>query len=271
MEKKEQYSMKKQRGLFLGLGLAMLLGLSARESRAETLTLSVFMNGSSTPIFSQTGTAQSVSLTPTQLNNLNSALNGTGYSFTGLSGASNWTSPANASMAFVTDNGNVSYTGAAGSTGGTLTIVVTESGFGAPASGAGNQLLVNQASGFSGASANSSQTYTGNFTDSGSVNMNLATNPLTLTPASATIATGTAPLGAYVTPFTLTNTTTIALGIPGNATTPIPPANDVFSGSTTVSAGAVVPEPASLVMMVTGMPLPLVVMGLLRRRRAAAA
>jgi hypothetical protein len=30
-----------------------------------------------------------------------------------------------------------------------------------------------------------------------------------------------------------------------------------------------IPEPASLVMMLTGMPLPLVVLGLLRRRRAA--
>jgi hypothetical protein len=37
-----------------------------------------------------------------------------------------------------------------------------------------------------------------------------------------------------------------------------------------VLPGTSIPEPASLVMMLTGMPLPLVVLGLLRRRRAAA-
>jgi hypothetical protein len=37
-----------------------------------------------------------------------------------------------------------------------------------------------------------------------------------------------------------------------------------------VTSTTVIPEPASLILMLTGMPLPLVVMGLIRRRRAAA-
>jgi hypothetical protein len=40
-----------------------------------------------------------------------------------------------------------------------------------------------------------------------------------------------------------------------------------FTNKVTVTG---IPEPASVVMMLTGMPLPLVVLGLLRRRRAAA-
>ena len=44
---------------------------------------------------------------------------------------------------------------------------------------------------------------------------------------------------------------------------------DGFTGSVRVT-GTAVPEPASMVMFMTGMPLPLVLVGLLRRRRRAA-
>jgi len=43
---------------------------------------------------------------------------------------------------------------------------------------------------------------------------------------------------------------------------------DVFSNTTTLTASSI-PEPASMVLFLTGMPLPLVVLGLLRRRRRA--
>lgn len=67
----------------------------------------------------------------------------------------------------------------------------------------------------------------------------------------------------YVTPYTLTDT--VVLTIKGNTNNP----SDLFSGSTTISVSSV-PEPASLVMLLTGMPLPLVIVGMLRRRRKAA-
>jgi hypothetical protein len=268
MEKKEQHSMKKHRGLFLGLGLVALLGLSASESRAETMTLTVSLNG--TQIYSVTGAdSQSVTADTSTGGALNSALLGTGYVFTGLSGSSNWTSTTGGSFSFVSDSGILQ--AAAGGTGGTLTIVVSEDGFVSPASGTGNQLISNQTAIFTGATSSSTQTYVGNFTDSGSVNQNLGTSPASLlgTTSAAQAATGTLALGAYATPFTLTNTTTITLG--SASTDPTFPGNVNFTGTTSVTAGGVIPEPASLVMMVTGMPLPLVVMGLLRRRRAAAA
>jgi hypothetical protein len=65
----------------------------------------------------------------------------------------------------------------------------------------------------------------------------------------------------FVTPYTLTNQITI--NITGNDSANN--ASDQFQGSTTIMA---VPEPASLVMFLTGMPVPLMVLGMLRRRKA---
>lgn len=65
----------------------------------------------------------------------------------------------------------------------------------------------------------------------------------------------------YVTPYGITSN--LVLNITGNGT----PNNSIaqFQGSTVITA---VPEPASLVMFLTGMPMPLVVLGMLRRRKA---
>ena len=54
-----------------------------------------------------------------------------------------------------------------------------------------------------------------------------------------------------------------------SATINLTAGSNQFSVAARFNANAV-PEPASIIMMLTGMPLPLVVMGLLRRRRAAA-
>jgi hypothetical protein len=262
MEKKELQSMKKHRGLFLSLGLAALLSLSARQASAETMSLTVFLNGVN--IYSTVGGPQSVTADTDPTGALNTALLGTGYSFSSLSGQSNL--PGDSVVgAFVSDSGNVSF--AAGGTGGTLMIVVTEDGFMAPASGAGNQLLSNQTATFTGTTGASSQSYVGNFNDHAGVNQDLATVPPTLfgnTPI-AQDASAMAGLPPYALPFQLTNTTTIVLD--SLSTDPSFPGNDVFTGTTSVLA---IPEPASLIMMATGMPVSLVVMGLRRRRRRAA-
>jgi hypothetical protein len=65
--------------------------------------------------------------------------------------------------------------------------------------------------------------------------------------------------------FGLTSAATIIRGAAGSSS----PRNDVFTSITPIMAPAV-PEPVNRIMMLTGMPLPLVVMGLLRRRCAAA-
>jgi hypothetical protein len=249
--------MMKHRGLILALGLTALLGLSARESRAANMQLLVIYGGST---FTFTGTQNAV--TPS-LTVLNGDLAGSGYSFTGIGGSSN--NGFATTNAFVADSGTLQVT--AGGTGGPLTIIVTETGFTAPASGTGNTMLSTQGATFTNTTTASSQMDVGNFMDNGSVNQSLPTSPSTLfgtTPASQS-ASATAGLPAYAIPFTLTSTTMINMGAASSSS----PGNDVFTSTTSVQA-TVVPEPASLILTLTGMPLPLVVMGLLRRRRAAA-
>jgi len=77
--------------------------------------------------------------------------------------------------------------------------------------------------------------------------------------SSPTVSTAIAP---YLIPYALTNVITI--DITGNSPNP----TSVAAASVTTLAGAV-PEPASMVVFLTGMPIPLVVLGLLRRRRRA--
>jgi len=249
--------MMKHRRLLLALGLTALLGLSARETRAANMTLEVIYGGN-TFTFAGTQNAVSPSLTV-----LNGNLAGSGYSFTGLGGSSN--NGFSTNMAFVADSGTLQFT--AGGIGGPLTIIVTEDGFTAPASGASNTLMSTQGATFTGTTTTSSQSDVGNFKDAGAVNQNLPTSPATLfgTTMAAQSASATAGLPTYAIPFTLTSTTTINMGAASSTS----PGNDVFTSTTSVSA-QVVPEPASMILMLTGMPLPLVVMGLLRRRRAAA-
>jgi hypothetical protein len=83
--------------------------------------------------------------------------------------------------------------------------------------------------------------------------------------AGASNASGSSPtlstnISPYLIPYALTNVLTI--DITGNA----PNATTVSAASVTTLASAV-PEPASMVVFLTGMPIPLVVLGLLRRRR----
>ena len=79
--------------------------------------------------------------------------------------------------------------------------------------------------------------------------------------SSPTLSTLISP---YVIPYALTNR--IIVDITGTGA-----ANNSVIQAQTATTLAAVPEPASVVMFLTGMPLPLVVVGLLRRRRRAAA
>jgi len=246
--------MKTHRGLFLSLGLLALLGVSAREVKAETMQLTVLLNG--TQIYDTLGGPTGVAATGA----LNTALLGTGYSFTNLGGSSNFTGSTGDTFAFVADSGTLTRSGG---TGGELTIIVTEGGWMSPTSSTATMFQTNQGATFSGATGGSNKTYVGSLNG-----ISQGTTPPTLfgTTSVAQSATMTTPLapGAYSIPFTLTNTTTMTLDQASSGSK----ASNVFTGTTSITGA--VPEPASLIMMVAGMPLPLVVMGLLRRRRAAA-
>jgi hypothetical protein len=270
MEKKELQRMMKHRGLFWSLGLIAALAMSAREANASPMSLTVYVDGG--VVYSTSGDDTSVTADTVALN---SALNGTAYSFTGLSGASNFPGTSGPVGGFISVAGNISYDPAIGGTD-TIKIVFSEGGFTSPSAAPGNQLVSTATANYSGTSPGTAsplgptyQTYDGAFADSSSPQVTATTPTITLLSTGGAADNHTdassSPLGQYVTTYTLTGT----LNINMNASS-ASPSNNVFTAKTSVLPALVTPEPASLVMMVTGMPLPLVVMGLLRRRRAAA-
>jgi hypothetical protein len=123
------------------------------------------------------------------------------------------------------------------------------------------------------ATAGASQTFQAYYQNPGTLGVAAG-----ITPGPQTIAIPTAPTGSgssppqsvginpYATGYTLTNV--ITLNINGNGTNSN--ANIGFSGTEILSAASV-PEPASIVMMLTGMPVPIMLLGMLRRRRKASA
>jgi len=264
MEKKELDSMSRLRGLFFSLGLAALTGLMASEAQAETLTLSVFAGTDTTvaPIYTVTGGATAVSA---NVGVLNSDLAGAGfgaYTFSNLGGLSN--NPGSVQVgvgAFIQTTGGMSITAGGSGEGTPITIVLTEGGFTLPPAA---PTLSDTATGNMGGLTSSSQTDSGQFTDSSTPTPKTVNTPSNVLTSSG-IATTSATLGAYVVPFTLNSVTTLSL----DAASSTLPGSDGFSNRVFVASS--VPEPASIVMMLTGMPLPLVVLGLLRRRRRAAA
>lgn len=242
--------MKKHRGLFLALGFAALMGLSAPEARAGNVTLTLTWSGGTTgPIdftspFAQLGsTANSVTIDTSVLNAF-LAGNGSNLMFSALSADSN--NPG-AATAVLRETGNAIISGAGGDN--SISILASQDGFTSP-TGPGS---LTQAAG-----ANFTETTTS--TQKSSV-------ALDATSTSAPTFTGGGGFDMHsvpataVAPFTLSATSDITLVGAANTT------SDQFSNKVTFS---VIPEPASVVMMLTGMPLPLVVLGLLRRRRATA-
>jgi hypothetical protein len=265
--------MKKHRGLLLALSLAAIMGLMASEARAATMTLSVY-SGNSTAlanqIFTISGTATQVTAT-----GVNAALATHGfsaYTFGSLGGSSNL-GVTGATTGQLGMAGNLSVDTTAGNTGADtpITIVVTESGFTVPLSAVFNTLAQTSQANYNTASitGSSTTTHSGIFTDSTSptpITVTTSIGPLnpSNTGVSQTGGQTSKPIPTYVTPYTLTSQTLVSLSpAPGSTTGQVQLTNNLL-------VSAAIPEPASLVLMLTGMPLPLVVLGLLRRRRAAA-
>jgi len=263
MEKRELDSMSKLRGLFFSLGLAAMTGLMAGEARAETLTLSVFAGTDTTApaIYTVTGGANAVTANVGVLNSDLAAAGFGAYSFTNLGGSSN--NPGSTLLgplggAYILNSGNLTVTAGGGGEGTPITVVLVEGGFTLPANGPTLQDTATA----NIAGATGTQGSEGVFTGA-------TGGPTTTTIPGLTgtgVQTSSTPLGTYVTPFTLESQAILSL----TATSSTLPGSNGYSQKVQVLAAATVPEPASIVMMLTGMPLPLVLVGLLRRRRQAA-
>jgi len=268
--------MKKHRSLILALGLGVMFSLSGRDANA-TLIITVTFGGNTLRVSSASGNAYA---SPGATNNvlaantgaLNSAITADGgkFQFSSLGVNSNFTGSGNG--ATLNLSGTVYLSGA--STYGPITVTAFETGFTTPVGGG---TLYNSTSGnFNDAST--SDNFTGsssltNYSGGNPTGSPYSTTPLTVASANSSITnpgtgSGTQSVTANgMTGYQLLDSSTINLSA-GGITDSSTPASTTFNVNAQF-VGTAVPEPASLVMMLTGMPLPLVVMGLLRRRRAA--
>jgi hypothetical protein len=159
----------------------------------------------------------------------------------------------------------------------TVTVTASFSGYTSP-TGTSATLTQSESNTYSYTTAGNTQLFQSYYDPTNTLN-----HPTIYTPGTQTIAlsaTGSATqsgsqnnpntysIATYKTPYALTETITINLT--GNTLYGSNNATDGFHGSATITTASV-PEPASIVMMLTGMPVPLVVLGFLRRRRRAAA
>jgi hypothetical protein len=269
--------MRKHRGILMAMGLAAMIGLMAGEARAGTLTLHVYSGVGTgglelTPAGGFTGGSTSINLTAGQLGVLNANMHAAGfgaYSFNSLSGLSN--NPGDANLAFIQISGQLAAATVGTGMGQNITAVLIEDSFNAPSAAAGNQLVNAGTANYKGnvpGAGNSNTTNTGNFFQPLPPSNQVTTTAPSLPSTGAAIdnpnSGSSVGLGPYATPFSLESESVLRL-------TATPGGMGATNGFTnTVSLTAAVPEPASIVMMLTGMPLPLVVLGILRRRRAAA-
>ncbi len=251
--------MKKHRGLFLAFGLLGLLGLLPQTAHAGTLTMVVSWSGGSltitptSPDVQAGASSDSFNVTTTALNgDLKKA--GVNLSFTNLSantqGAGSTYFPTSGT---VNESGTVAYA-ANGGTHSSVMISTSISGFSAP-TGTG---IVNSTSSalFTNANAGATQMWSTSYQGATETSHTFTANGTS--PQSLNSPTITNNIGAIASGYSLDNSATISLT----------KGTDVFGVSTVMSA---VPEPTSIVLMLTSMPLPLVVMGLIRRRRRAVA
>jgi hypothetical protein len=226
-----------------------LTGLMANRADAGSIALSVDLNG--VVIFTATSSPpdQSVSAVLTAVN---AALgsHGSAYRFTALSAQSNFTGAADGSLQ-TTFQLNTS---GAGTTAAVLSIDTVQSGFLSPT---GPEGVAVSTAGGSYNTASGSLSYTSDYQG--------ANTPTLVFPVSDTNSysgtTGAIPIGTIPTGYQLSNHFLISLA----------KGPSVFLGGTGgIVVTSAVPEPASMVMLLTGLPVPLVFMGLLRRRKAKA-
>jgi hypothetical protein len=229
--------------------MAALLGFMGNQAQAATVTISVDLGG--TVVYSTTG---AVSITA-----LNGALAGAGSAYrfetNGLTASSTTTGTDTVSLATT----GAIMIAAVGSTLPTLSVDVVASNILAPTGT--NGMLSTSASGTYTNVAAGSTTYTGDYMGTTAAPISGSASGGTTSFQGSTPAMG---VGTVLSGYSLSNSFVIGLSKSVGGT-------EGFSGSAVLTVSSVVPEPASVVMLLTGMPLPLaIVFGLIRRRRAVA-
>jgi len=253
--------MTKLRSLFFGLAMSALVGLTGSQARAESISMTIDTTSATILVdLVATPGATTYVVDAAGLASINSSLAAAGseYAFISLGGSSNF--PGNSTQGQLIVTGEI-HSIVGGGSDSLLKITESESDFTSP----------------TGASGILRSSSTGNFTNQPSGGGHTAWSAFNATPTStySVLSATTDPNGAagaasvgvapVSTLYSLKNVITFGLAAAST--------NDIVDsfGVTATIGSVTVPEPASLVVFLTGMPLPLVVVGLLRRRRRAVA
>jgi len=247
-------------GVACGLGM---LALASGEARAGTLEIVIAEGGTSFTILD--GGPLDVNTGMNAITALAPALVFPDFTVVGLNASTNNPGMDNPTGAVLTVGAEIQRTtgGAAAS----ITITVTDTDYVLPA---GSKLLSSSGSGtYTNTAAGDSQTFTSWFNPSNTV---LAKDPPPSGPLTF-LSTGpdlnshsgnvpSIPVGSAAT-YGLTNETVLTMSGAAGGSTP-----DMVIGGTTKVLANVIPEPASLAIMLPA--LPVVIMGWLRHRKARA-
>jgi hypothetical protein len=208
-----------------------------------------------------TATATTYSVDAPGLAAINAFLttNGSEYQFVGLGGSSNF--PGNSVQGNLVVTGEI-HSAVGGGADTVLKVTETEGDFTAP-TGATGTLLSSSTGNFTNQPAGGGHTASSAFNATSTPTYSVLSSGIPVNGESGAGSVGITPVSTL---YTLTNVATFGLS-PAGSTNDIV---DSFGVTATITARSV-PEPASLVTMLTGIPLPLVVLGLLRRRRLARA
>jgi len=255
------------RRLFLSLALSALVGLIATSgARAESISMTI--TGGGGPILVDTfitGGATSQFYGNVDISLLNTALATAGYAyqFTALGGGSNWAGTLIQGTMNV--SGGLSIIPGVGGSFTDMTITETEAGFTDPSSLGPGILMSSSTGNFTNQAAGAGHSASSKFNVTSTPTYTVLSTGLAVNPGvnSGPVSTGVGP--PVPTLYMLTNV--IHFGLTPSASSVV---TDSFGVTATITAQSV-PEPATLVMMLMGIPLPLVVLGLLRRRRLAQA
>jgi len=252
------------RRLFLSLALSALVGLiTTSGARAETISMTISLGGGATFLVDAvaTATATTYVVDAPGLAAVNAFLttNGSEYQFVSLGGSSNF--PGNSTQGNLVVTGEI-HSAVGGGADAVLKLTETEADFTSPTGPTGT-LMSSSTGNFTNQPAGKGHTASSAFNATSTPTYSVLSSGVPVNGESGAGSVGIAPVSTL---YTLTNVATFGLS-PAGATNDIV---DSFGVTATITA-QVVPEPASLVTMLMGIPLPLVVLGLLRRRRLARA
>jgi hypothetical protein len=250
--------MLRHRGFLYGLALVALTGFLASPANAGSINLSVDLGGVVVDTVTSSSPDQFVQFSASDITTVNNDLAsaGSAYRIVSLSATSSYGTGDN--PGFLQINGQVRIAGT-GTTASNLSLDATQSGFTSPIGSNGTLGATSVANQSPLASGTTS--YTGDYSPPSTT-----TTPIVFTGTGyndSGSATGV-PITTVPSGFTLSSHYTLALA-------DIPTTTEGVTGKTTITVAGTVPEPGSVVMLLTGVPLPLVFMGLLRRRKVKAA